>query len=260
MTYQEILDTLSGRYAEILQENLVGVYAHGSIALGCFQESSSDIDYVIVVREEPSQETKEQVLSATVALAPYGPPKGLEMHMLLLSDCKAPRHPVFFCLHYSNMHADSVARDPAGFVRAMRGNDPDLAAHLTILHAKGICWTGLPTEAVFGPVPREDYLDSILSDVFGYDGGAVYTLCNLCRVWGFVAQGLVLSKESGPKWALAQKECPFPEAIEQAMHAYTNQSPWPADGDAQPAIAALREIIHALLPRDMQKRYPLEAQ
>ena len=31
-----LLDTVAGRYEEILGKNLVGIYAHGSLAFGCF--------------------------------------------------------------------------------------------------------------------------------------------------------------------------------------------------------------------------------
>ena len=34
--YREVLDAFTKRSVDILQENLVGIYLHGSAAMGCF--------------------------------------------------------------------------------------------------------------------------------------------------------------------------------------------------------------------------------
>ena len=49
--YREVLDAFTKRSVDILQENLVGIYLHGSAAMGCFNPRSSDIDLIIVVRK-----------------------------------------------------------------------------------------------------------------------------------------------------------------------------------------------------------------
>ena len=36
------------RSGEILQDNLVGVYLHGSSVMGCFNPEKSDIDLIVV--------------------------------------------------------------------------------------------------------------------------------------------------------------------------------------------------------------------
>ena len=49
------IDNLINSYVshskEILGENLVGIYLHGSLAMGCFNPQKSDIDLIIVVNE-----------------------------------------------------------------------------------------------------------------------------------------------------------------------------------------------------------------
>lgn len=45
MEYQEILRKIATAYTKILQDNLAGIYVHGSIAFGCFHWSKSDIDF-----------------------------------------------------------------------------------------------------------------------------------------------------------------------------------------------------------------------
>ncbi len=36
---------------EILQDNLVGVYLHGSAVMGCYNPAKSDIDLIVVVKD-----------------------------------------------------------------------------------------------------------------------------------------------------------------------------------------------------------------
>ena len=48
-TVRACLDDLQTRYTAILASNLVGMYVHGSIAMGCFKPDSSDIDVLVVV-------------------------------------------------------------------------------------------------------------------------------------------------------------------------------------------------------------------
>lgn len=53
---------------EILGENLVGVYLHGSAVMGCFNEKKSDIDLLTVVNEKISDEIKKRYMDMVVKL------------------------------------------------------------------------------------------------------------------------------------------------------------------------------------------------
>ena len=46
---------------EILKDNYVGVYFHGSLRLGSFNPNKSDLDFIIVVKNKLSSEIKEQI-------------------------------------------------------------------------------------------------------------------------------------------------------------------------------------------------------
>ncbi|MDO4739343.1 MAG: DUF4111 domain-containing protein [Eubacteriales bacterium] len=254
MHYSEILDALAQRYQEILGANFTGLYVHGSLAMGCFHPQKSDIDYVCVVFEEPGDEQKMRIMEATLALDRYAPEKGLEMHVMRLEDCLHPSRPCYFCLHYSRAHTQSFLDDPSGYVRRMKGGDPDLGGHLTVLHACGICWSGAPVKDVFAPVPKEMYLESILDDVLSDCGDEIYRICNLCRVWGYLAQGELFSKRTGPQWALRQGEGPR-EAIAQALRCYEEGEAWGGTLCAEEACAWLKAKILSLLPEEFQKKY-----
>ena len=50
MECKELLDKIVSAYNDILQENLTGIYVHGSLAFGCFRWEKSDVDFLVVVR------------------------------------------------------------------------------------------------------------------------------------------------------------------------------------------------------------------
>ena len=46
-----LLDEFICNSKNILQDNLIGIYLHGSLAMGCFNEKKSDIDLLVVVKQ-----------------------------------------------------------------------------------------------------------------------------------------------------------------------------------------------------------------
>lgn len=78
-----ILDRIAADTAAILGETLIGIYLHGSLALGCFNWAKSDIDYLTVVETEPTLAQKEALIAALLALDAICPEKGIEMSVVL---------------------------------------------------------------------------------------------------------------------------------------------------------------------------------
>ncbi len=56
-------------------------------------------------------------------------------------------------------------KDPREFARTINGEDRDLAAHFTVIRETGITLQGIEGTELFGPVPRDAYMDSIKMDV-----------------------------------------------------------------------------------------------
>lgn len=50
MVYQEILNEIVKQSKKLLGVELVGIYLHGSMAMGCFNSDKSDIDLLIVIK------------------------------------------------------------------------------------------------------------------------------------------------------------------------------------------------------------------
>lgn len=105
MKYNSVLlQVLTQRVQQSLGAQLVGLYVHGSIAFGCFQWQSSDVDLLIVTHSVPTEAQKRALIQAFLELTPLAPPKGLEMSVVLVQDCVHFRYPTPFSLHFSPMH------------------------------------------------------------------------------------------------------------------------------------------------------------
>ena len=222
--YQTLLDQFTESTRNILGDDLVGVYLHGSAVMGCFNPAKSDLDLLVVVESEPEDTVKRRYMDMVLRLDAGAPAKGLELSVLRRRDCAPFVHPTPFVLHYSRAHLDWYRREPEDYVQKMKGEDPDLAAHITILRHRGKALWGAPVEAVFAPVPREAYLDSIRADVADAMDrileNPVYVTLNLCRVMAFTREGLILSKQEGGKWGMGNLPWACHSIIEGALEAY----------------------------------------
>lgn len=203
-TAYALLEQSKNAYQRILGDTLTGIYIHGSLAFGCFRFACSDIDFLVVVESEPTLMQKEALIQTLLDLNPSAPTKGFEMSVILKSDCQSFRHPLPYCLHYSNSHLQKIQTDLTAYCVQMHGLDPDLAAHITVTHAVGQVLCGPAISDVFAPVPASDYLDSIWYDIENAEedilDNPVYVILNLCRVLAFVQDGRVLSKDQGGLW------------------------------------------------------------
>lgn len=52
MVYDNLLVSFTEMSKRILGDNLVGVYLHGSAVMGCFQPGKSDLDLILIVRQD----------------------------------------------------------------------------------------------------------------------------------------------------------------------------------------------------------------
>lgn len=221
---QQLLGQIAAGYQAVLGDNLVGIYVHGSLAFGCFRWEKSDLDFIVVTRSEPALAQKEELLQLLLQLTPAAPPKGFEMSVVLLKDCQHFVHPCPFVLHFSNTHLQTCQQDLTAYCQTMRGTDPDLAAHFTVIRAAGFPLCGAPIDSVFGPVPPADYWDSLWQDTQDAEPNVlidpVYVILNLCRVLAYAQEGRVLSKEQGGQWGLSHLPAAHVNLIQLALSAY----------------------------------------
>ena len=225
---ESLIEAFVEQSKSILQDNLAGIYLHGSAVMGCFNPGKSDIDLIIVVNRPLSDPVKRKFLDMTVRYSTQGPAKGIEMSVVLREVCKPFVYPTPFELHFSAGHLDWYNRDPDNYVRRMNGTDKDLAAHFTIINKRGRCLYGAPIEDVFGEVPDCDYMDSIWYDIEGaaeeITEDTMYLTLNLARVLAYREEGHVLSKKEGGEWALIHLPPEYHPLITEALREYTEDA------------------------------------
>lgn len=235
MTADELLKRIAERYREILGDDLTGIYVHGSLAFGCFNAKCSDVDFIVVTERQPDTAEKTAMTEVLLSLSDAAPEKGFEMSVVLSEHCGSFVYPTPFELHYSDAYKDDASEDITGFCERMHGTDHDLAAHFTVLREVGYAVCGKAVGEVFGEVPAEHYLDSIMRDIggavedIGYN--PVYYILNLCRVLGYRKGAGVLSKEQGALWAAEQLAPVWAEVVREALRCYRTGEEYPADED-----------------------------
>ena len=221
---RQLMQEIKERYVAILGDNLVGIYLHGSLAAGCFRWDRGDIDFVVVAKKRLSAEKKIALVETLYALEPVGPPKGLEMSVILEKYCRAIPYPVPFEIHYSPMHRAEYERDARGFCTRMHGEDPDLTAHIMCINSFGEAIFGPGIPRVFDQVKKEDALKAILHDIDDAQDhlhdNPVYYVLNLCRAVAYKRRDLVLSKPEGGEWALRNMSSVHQQVIQAALNAY----------------------------------------
>lgn len=229
-----LLRQIAQSCVKIFGTTLTGVYLHGSLAMGCFTSAASDLDLLIVTAKPPSLAHKRLFLQEVLAWNARAPAKGLELSIVTLARCRRVAFPTRFEFHFSPMHLDACLRDPEGYLRAMRGADPDLPAHFAVVRARGVCLYGAPIADVFGPVTPQALWASLRHDLATAQTDVLRepasVLLNLCRTWALRETGAMLSKKEGGEWALARMDPAEGALIRQALACYAcgQTAPFPS--------------------------------
>lgn len=233
------VNQFSDTLVQLLGNNLVGIYLHGSLALGGFNPSRSDIDMLIVIREGLSPDSKREM--AHLVLQTSRAPRPVELSILRESDLKPFRYPTTFNFHYGEDWRTRMQKElDSGSYQAWTDThpgDPDLAGHITITNHCGICLVGQPIAEVFPPVPHEDYLASVLNDVLDapkyIHQNPVYWILNPPRVYAYLLDGQIRSKDQAGAWAIDFLPNLYRPVVQQALNIYRGEIPdSPFDPDA----------------------------
>jgi streptomycin 3"-adenylyltransferase len=225
-------------------DDLVGIYLHGSLAMGCFNPARADIDLIVLTEHPMSLSTKWRV--AQVLLRLSGAPSPIEITFLHRADVDPWTHPTPFDLRYGESQREQYEHDlrSGGWKdwnrRALR--DGGLAAQVKLARSRGVCLWGEAIEDALPDVPRADYLESVLADLAWARDRAGVTLdhrvLNLARAWGYLETNAVMSKEEGGVWALGALPGRHAPPVEAALRLYR--------GDAAAAVVDDQSILETV--------------
>jgi streptomycin 3"-adenylyltransferase len=226
------LEQLTQAVRDVLRDGLIGVYAHGSIALGGYRPDRSDVDVLVVVGR-PLTDEQASLLGRRLGESELPcPAQGLELSVVTteaLSDATdRPR----FELHVGT--AEHVV------VRDSGRGDPDLVMHMAVCRGLGLALAGPPAAVLLPEVPRPRLLAALDGEMDWGErhGSPTYCVLNACRAMRFAQEGVLCSKLDGGRWALARSD---DEASRQTIRdALAFQE---GSTDSHPEPAAARNLL-----------------
>ncbi|KQY84163.1 DNA polymerase [Paenibacillus sp. Root52] len=236
MNTQALLDKIVTLFREELKGNLIGVYLHGSLAMGCFNPTKSDIDFLVVVKEKLTPVNNSRI--AKIALSLHDEmsvmfnERGIEFTIILEIYLKPFVYPTPFEFHYSDYHREKYRTDENYLCGGLE--DKDLAAQLVVAYERGRTLYGTPLSELYEPINSQYYLDSILNDVEGCADEIIdnpptnltsmYLTLNFCRVLYYVTEGKISSKREGGEWGITNLPQHFQPLVKYYLAIYTDES------------------------------------
>lgn len=223
---KEFVLILHKETAQILQNNIIGFYLHGSLAMGGFNPNSSDIDLLAVTKDTLKAETKRKI--AQILLSYSNSPFPIEISFIQSKQLENWRHPCQFDFHFSEMWRKRYEKDlimgTNKYLNEKMNTDPDLAAHITIMNSSGICIEGAPIADVFPIIPRADYISSIMGDfqdcLINIEKDPIYCILNLIRVYRYLKEGVISSKQEAGQWGMSALPKEMQMTIKKAADLY----------------------------------------
>ncbi|HEY2868623.1 MAG TPA: aminoglycoside adenylyltransferase domain-containing protein [Gaiellales bacterium] len=216
---------------------LIGVYLHGSAALGDYDPARSDID-ILAVCAAPLETGARARLGAALGrdALPCPASAGLEFSLITAvaaRDCSpAPAY---------ELHG----WDAGGHLRPDDGaGDADLPRHYALVRAASVAIAGPPAHDVFRDVSRTELVGYAAGELDWAVGNASPStqVLTACRAWALSADGRLRSKRDAAEWAL-HHGAPAVIAEVLADHRATRESH--PDADAVAAfVASVRSRLH----------------
>lgn len=193
------LRSLAKRLLAAGPEILVGVYVHGSAVLGDFQPGASDVDILVVVRDDvPRSSIQSTVeLLATISACPG---TGIEMSIVDKSAARRPSPPWPYRVHI----ATSPAKPKILWCEPGSG-DRDLILHYALTRQSGWAAYGPSATEVVGEVGRLTIAGQLAAELrWAVDyASESYAVLNTCRALRWTQEMMLSSKTAGGMWALS---------------------------------------------------------
>jgi streptomycin 3"-adenylyltransferase len=242
------VDPSAARYLEawtaeataVLGERLVGAYAHGSLLLGGYLPTRSDIDVLVVVADPLSPAEQADLAARLSEDALPCPAVGLELSVVLTSVAAAPTARPAFELHVTTAPDDRKVVDGHG-----HPGDLDLVLHFAVCLALGY--------PPFAEVPPSLVLAQVTDELAwaAEHNPSEYAVLNACRAWRYAVDGALVSKVDGGRWAEPRLTGSERTLVREALALQSGEKISPLDPDVvRTFVGRLRDVIRSGRPGD----------
>ncbi len=210
--------------------NLIGIYIHGSMCLGSFQPSHSDLDIIVITQTPLNADQRFNLMKGFLEL--HKKPSPIELSILCISGFNPWRHPTPYEFHFSEYWRSKfeviAEENDLGYWNFKEVyTDGDIACHVTLINQSGICIYGRAICEVFPPVPEKDFWDSIFWGVDYFselDGDLLVTgILTLLRIWSYKENKAIFSKALAGEWSIGRIPSQYNYIVQNAVDVYNGK-------------------------------------
>ncbi len=216
------VNTLQSGLVRLLDQQLQGLYLHGSLALGGFQPARSDINIIVVVTGKIDNTLQSELIKLCLLVS--NRPRPIDIYIVAEKALVPFQPPITFELHYNEQlryppQQKIVLDDPR--------SDPDLTIYLTVLQRSGIVLAGRPVEETIPPIPETVFRDALTRSLQATQAqlpqDPIAFVLNACRTIAYLQDDTILSKDAGGAWGLLHAPEQFHALIQQALALYRGE-------------------------------------
>lgn len=228
---RKYINGLTGLFKLRLGEDLVGVYLHGSLAMGSYFPPKSDIDLLVIVKQSLEAGFAKELNLSIAKYAEKRPTVGsIELSVITLETAHTVPAEMPYELYYSEMWHRRILDNQVEYGKRLI--DPDLPAHLMCVKRRGVCLYGKAIEEVFGEVEWQNFIMAVLDDfdwIVANENiceSPYYCILNICRVLQALKEKnrKVLSKYEGGIWGIENLPGEFQILIQKALRVYSSNT------------------------------------
>jgi predicted nucleotidyltransferase len=226
----------------VLEDYFIGMYLHGSLAIGEFDSDRSDIDFLVVTRDELPRNLITDLET---------------MHKLLYDSGKkwtTRLEGAYMPLYAMPVHRSDGPACPLVHEREFLVTRPDshwvIIRH--ILYTQGVVIIGPPPQTFIDPVQPEQLRQAVLTllrqnwtpwldhpEFFTGEGYQPYVVLTMCRARYTLVHGAITTKLRAAEWAIANSDRRWTRLIKQAMAWHYGDPP----GDIRKTQEFMRFIL-----------------
>jgi len=249
----EILDILLTRVQEILGTQFIGMYLHGSLANGGFDQDS-DIDVIVVTATDVSVEAFAALADMHEQITKIDSPWAIQLEVSYIPQAALRRfdrgnnlHP-----HMDRGHDEVLHR---------LAHESDWIVQRHILRERGIVITGPDPRTLVDPITPEDlrqavvdvlplWLNPVLNEpskirARGYQS---FFVLSLCRVLYTLKYGEIIPKQVAAKWGKENLDPHWTPLIERALLGRQNSGLDAEAEDLQGTLEMMRFVLGQITP------------
>jgi predicted nucleotidyltransferase len=210
---------------DVLGNDVIGAYQHGSAVLGGLRPRS-DIDVLVVARRRTTAGERRVLVDRLLAGGRDRSPgnRPIELTIVVQSDVRPWHYPPRSEFQYGEWMRDELE---GGGSPPQPGPSPDLAPLITMALLGKRQLYGPPPAEVLDRVPHEDLVRAIVEGVPGLmaelDSDTRNVVLTLARIWTTLGTGAITTKDAAADWAMVRLPAEHRAVLARARAVYLGE-------------------------------------